>query len=492
VRTATDVADVVVAADGGDTANDGVDSAGDAGDAAGDAVALDALPEAAEAGPPGPLLGVMSFGGAGIDSALGAVFDASGNAYVVGHAGPPSAKVGTTTLTIPSNGAALVLKLDPQGNVLWARAPTISAGQQGDARGIAINSRGNVVIGANFAGTITWGNLSFTSAGGLDAALFELDPAGNVVGGQRYGGANDEQVEAVAALPGGGVAAAGRFSCSTGANPCTTSLGGGTFTGQGNTDALLLVVDGNYGHVFSTSWGGPLYDEVNSMVADAAGHIYLTGAISGTPTVGGQTLPIAGGMDVLYATFTSSGTLVFAKTFGSTANDKGQGIALLPGGDVVLAGALGGPADFGGGSIGSPSAIEGFAARVSSGSAAYVWANAYGTASTYAEVLGYTVGVGSGGTIALPLVFSGTVDFGLGLVPSAGGKDALVLNVDAQGNPLWNWRIGGPSDDQGNATAVDSHGNVLFMGQFAGTATIGTTSLGSNGGLDGFVVRVGP
>lgn len=486
---ASDAGDAI--AEAGDAIADAADAIGEAGDAiaeAGDATGADAPPEA-EAGPPGPLLGVMSFGGAGLDSAVGAVFDSSGNAYVVGHIGPPSALVGGTSLTVVGSSSAVVFKLDPSGNLVWARSPTIAAGQPGEGRGIAINTRGNVVVGIDFGGTMTWGNLSLSSAGGHDVALVELDAGGNVVGGQHYGSTNDEQVMALAALPGGGLAMAGRFYC--GVTPCTTNLGGATFTGQGGRDAFLLIVDGSYGHVFSTAWGGPLDDDPNALVSDPTGNLFLSGAISGAPTVGGKPLTTAGNLDVLLAAFTSTGSLVFAKTFGSTANDKGQGVAWLPGGDLVVTGALGGAVDFGGGPIGA-AATEGFVARVSSSAGAYVWAEPFGTASTYAEAVGFTLGVGPSGTIAVPVVFTGTVDFGLGPVTSAGGHDALVLNLDAQGKPLWNWRLGGPSDDGVAGSAVDSHGNVVFLGQFLSTATIGSTSISSAGQADGFVARLGP
>jgi hypothetical protein len=450
----------------------------------------DVASEANETGTPGALLSVMSFGGAGDDSATGVVFDASGNAYVIGHLGSPSALVGSTSIPVAGADSAVVVKVDPKGNVLWARSPTPAAGQECDGRGIAINARGNIVVGVDFGGTITWGGQSFVSAGGLDAALFELDPDGNVVGGQRYGSTYDEQTEAVAKLPGGGVALSGRFRCVGNVGPCTTNLGGATLSNQGGYDAFLLIVDASYAHVYSTAWGGLQEDDVNSMVSDSAGVLYLCGAISGTPTVGGKTLTTKGGMDVLFASFTSSGALVQAQTFGSAAADTGQGIALLPGGDVVLAGYIGGRVDFGGGLIGAPSATEGFAARVSP-SGAYTWAEAFGGAGSLVEALGYTIGVGPTGHIALPLVFDGTVNFGFGPVTSE-SDDALILSLDAQGTPLWSWRLGGPGFDQANATAVDSTGNTMMVGVFQASASIGTSYITSNGGWDGFLATFGP
>jgi hypothetical protein len=464
------------------------DAPGDAprdapGDAPGDAPDADGG-GTTEAGA-GVFLGAQSFGGLNNDQAAGVVFDSSGNAYVTGDIEQPTALVGNVTLTAAGETPFLA-KLDPNGNVLWAVAPTLSTGTFAVAKGIAIKANGHVVVGVSFEQTIVWGSTTFTAVGAFNAALFEFDANGNVVGGARYGGSTGSvNTWSVAALPDGGLAMAGNFSG-------TTIIGSTTLTGNGDTDCLLLIVDSSYNVVYAAGWGGPLVDQNYSVIADSANNVYVTGEFNGSPTVAGTQITSAGGEDIYLASFTSTGTLRYVKSYGSAGNDSGWGINLLPGGDVVFAGTLGGPVDFGGGPIGAASTAEAFVARFTSATPTYVWAEPFGATGQGAWINAYTLGVGPSGHIAVPMYFSGVVNFGVGPVASIGGSDALLLDLDANGNALWNAHLGGPSSDQGLASAVDANGNVVWGGFFQASATIATTTLTSAGMNDGFIARSGP
>jgi len=87
-----------------------------------------------------------------------------------------------------------------------------------------------------------------------------------------------------------------------------------------------------------------------------------------------------------------------------------------------------------------------------------------------ADGAGNVVGVGD---------FQTSVDFGSGAVGSAGGYDAFVAKYNAQGGVVWAKRIGGTGDDSARAVAVDSQGNIIVVGSFAGTVDFGGTLLTS-------------
>lgn len=85
--------------------------------------------------------------------------------------------------------------------------------------------------------------------------------------------------------------------------------------------------------------------------------------------------------------------------------------------------------------------------------------------------------------------FTGTVDFdsGSGVVnlssASSTSPDAFITKSDSNGNLIWAKKIGGTSDDIGNAIKTDANGNVFVVGNFAyvcdfDPSTSGTYSLG--------------
>ncbi len=91
--------------------------------------------------------------------------------------------------------------------------------------------------------------------------------------------------------------------------------------------------------------------------------------------------------------------------------------------------------------------------------------------------------------------FTGTANFGNGIVLSANGgsQDAFVAKFNTQGEIIWA-RAGGSSgnSDRANAVATDENGNVFITGQFTGTASFGSFALNStNNTNDIFIVKYG-
>jgi hypothetical protein len=89
--------------------------------------------------------------------------------------------------------------------------------------------------------------------------------------------------------------------------------------------------------------------------------------------------------------------------------------------------------------------------------------------------------------------FSGTVDFGGGVLSSPGisDYDVFVVKFGASGNHVWSKRFGGPSGSQnGNALAVDGSGNIVVAGNFAGTVDFGGGPLVGAGLYDIYVAEL--
>jgi hypothetical protein len=74
--------------------------------------------------------------------------------------------------------------------------------------------------------------------------------------------------------------------------------------------------------------------------------------------------------------------------------------------------------------------------------------------------------------------FSGTVSFGSTTLTSAGGLDVFVGRMSQTGTWQWAVRVGSTGDDIGYGVAIDpASQNAYVVGQFASSASFGTTTL---------------
>ena len=207
----------------------------------------------------------------------------------------------------------------------------------------------------------------------------------------------------------------------------------------------------------------------------------LTGHMAHAQAPAWQTALTIGGGNDIYATATATGAS----------------------GDVFVAGAFLGTANFGSFSLTSAGSTDAFVAKWSAASNTFVWARrAGGTGADRAMAL--TV---NGVSIYVAGYFrSATADFGSSTLTSAGGADIFVTKLaDAGGTAAFAWaqRAGGAYDDgsfnavtQGGSLALASTGTALYLaGSFGSpTADFGSTTLtnaASQGRLnDVFVARL--
>ncbi|MFN9809403.1 MAG: alpha/beta fold hydrolase [Deltaproteobacteria bacterium] len=165
-----------------------------------------------------------------------------------------------------------------------------------------------------------------------------------------------------------------------------------------------------------------------------------------------------------------------------------RGSARAADGDVLVTGeVLRGEARFAtaGGEV--RIARGGFAARLSGDGATYEWA--LGLAS---EGGGAVRGVAPlGEDVVIAGTFSGTLALGASTLSSESRSvDVFVARLDALGVPRWARALGGPGDETGAEIAIDGE-RVLVAGGYAGCARIdGSSGVRSRGGRDLLVVEL--
>jgi len=117
-----------------------------------------------------------------------------------------------------------------------------------------------------------------------------------------------------------------------------------------------------------------------------------------------------------------------------------------------------------------------------------LWSKSFGNA---AEQSVTSLNIDNMGNILIVGHFEGEIDFGGGALSSAGGQDAYLAKLDSNGAHIWSKAYGDTAQQRALSVATDGSGNVLLAGGYAGTLTLGmSTILTSAGGEDGFLAKL--
>lgn len=412
----------------------------------------------------GQLVWAKSVGGTGNDQGAAVAVDDSGNVYVAGSFS------GTADFD-PDSGFAnvsavgfedgFVMKLDADGAYQWAKQ--IGGTGPEYARGVAVDSSGNVFTTGYFQGSVDFDPGSATStlasAGGNDAFLQKLDSDGNYDWAIRLGSAANDEGYSVTTDISDNVLVHGIFQGTVDFDP---GAGADSRTTTGSYAAYILKLDTSGGFVwvsvfvdgtssvFSSSRG-------KSIAVDGSDNVYTTGYFDGTadfdPSAGSSNLTSAGNWDVYVTKLDSSGALQWAKALGGSMDDYGRSIAVDGSGNVYTTGEFNDSADFDPGpgssilsSPGGTDDLDVFVSKLNS-SGSFVWAKSFvGTdagcspfdffCSNYSEDAS-GIGTDSSGNVYTSGYFSYPVDFdpgtGTDTLSSAGSRDVFLVKMSAAG-----------------------------------------------------------
>lgn len=222
-------------------------------------------------------------------------------------------------------------------------------------------------------------------------------------------------------------------------------------------------------------------------VDDLTGRVAITGNAQGTINFGAGNLTSAGLNDAFLALFEADGTLVAAKIFGDAGgNQYGYGVGFDPFGNVFMTGYFSSAINLGGSNLTGAGGADIFLAKFDP-FLNHLVSKRFGDASSQYPL---DLVVDGAGNVLITGYFAGGVDFGGGLLTSAGGNDIHVAKFNNFLTHQWSARFGDAATQNGQGIAVDGAGNVYLTGYFSGTVNFGAGNLTSAGGNDIFVVRL--
>jgi hypothetical protein len=407
---------------------------------------------------------------------------------------------GTCVVTMSANTTVVATfgggSSAPSG--IWVEEPV--AGQYQEVSGVASDAQGNVIsIGYTYWNTsidFGLGAVSFPNSTYRTFVLKYPAAGGKPTWVRTFGAGGDYVLGlAVRADAAGDVYASGSYSSTP------PELGGpvlpcGATPYSARYGWMAKYSGANGGYLWGTCFQGPNpYTDSTAYAAapDANGNVVVVGRQEGpttfsssiTLTMDGSSYPTGPYVAKLSA---STGAVTWAESFQVTGGDGlAENVAVDGAGNIFVCGDFQSQINFGGGVRTSNGGYDIFVAEFTP-SGTYVWDRTYGgTQDDHCT----GIGLDASGNVAWSGDFQSQLALGNGqpTLSSAGGSDALIVEVDGAGNPRWGARVGGTGNDTNAEVAVLPNGNVVLTASIASAVSVGSYSLGWSGGLDIALVR---
>ena len=388
----------------------------------------------------GNLLWVKQVGGLTRDQGRSLTIDSKDNVIITGSFtglvdfDPAIATVNTFT----SKGLEdiFIQKLDPSGNLLWAKqmgGPNYNIGQS-----ITTDELDFIYTTGYFKGTVDFdpgaGLANLSTVGGEDNFIQKLDSNGDFKWIKHIGGPGSARGNEIIYDSNGHIYSIGHFFTKIDFNP---NAGIQYLTNNGFPDAFILKLDTAGGFKFAKQFGGGSSLFGNSIATDSDGNIYTTGIFLETtdfdPGPGALNYTAKGVFDIFVQKLDSNGIFKWAKQIGGTDFEYGNAVSTDINGNVYVAGS-----------------------------------------------------------------FRGTVDFdpsqNVKNLTSKGFGDIYILRLDKDGEFDWVNQMGGSFNDAANSIFVDVNGFIHTTGSFGATVDFDPTPsswvVSSVGSIDIFVQKL--
>jgi len=262
------------------------------------------------------LIWETTFGGTYHDAAR-SVCEASDGGFVIG--GQTKSNDGDVSGN-HGDFDAWVVKIDAQGNLIWQNA--LGGSAEDRISSIIETSDGNIVVGANvasFDGDVT------SNHGGFDCWIVKLDPTGNIIWKQCYGGSTNDYVEWIQETADNGLIVAGT----------TYSNDGDVSYNNGASDCWVFKLDELGNLIWDRPLGGSQIDYGKAVSEMYNGDFIVVGESNSTDLDVSNNI---GDYDIWVVRLDALGNIVWDKNFGGSDHDSARTIFVEDNNDILIGG----------------------------------------------------------------------------------------------------------------------------------------------------------
>jgi gliding motility-associated-like protein len=179
------------------------------------------------------------------------------------------------------NGDIYIAKYSPAGTLIWKK--TFGGNYSDRAYDLAVGPDQNIVVTGQFFGTVTFGSTTLTSVGNSkDIFVVKLDPQGDVIWARSEGGSMAENAYGITVDHQNNVILTGQFqgTASIGGNSFTSAIDPNN--NLYSFDLFVSKYDSNGNPLWSLNGTASYEDRGLAVAVDAQNNIFLTGQFSKT------------------------------------------------------------------------------------------------------------------------------------------------------------------------------------------------------------------
>jgi hypothetical protein len=354
-----------------------------------------------------------------------AAADATGNVFFTeGMSG--QANFGSRILTSAGESDAYVALLDASGNHVWSDNYGDGTSQWGT--GVAISASGKLAFTGGYNDFVDFGDGVMGNNGDLDVFVAVFDAPRQLAWQKGFGGpapdggeGSDEGM-AVAFDSQQNVIVAGYFKNDM-------SIDGVDLGHSGETDVFVAKFDPNGNVLWAHGYGDGGDDLALGVAVSSTDDIYVVGTFNGTINFGGPNLDSAGTFDAFVLRLTPEGNFAAQMRAGDAEQDVAQSVAVDAKGHVVVLGYFQHTIDWGSPLTGSADGFRDLFIVKLDPDLGQLWGRAWGSDGWQGDWQADDLALDKDGYIYLSATFEGTVDTGVNVHTSQGGRDLLVAKL---------------------------------------------------------------
>ena len=458
----------------------------------------------------GNVLWVQSIGGSGTDFGFSLAVDAIGNSYILNSFDLPitlTLNSGSVTFDPQSFNDLLITKIDSNGNIQWAKH--LEASFISTPKSIALDNQENLIIcGAISDDDTVIGQIDVDPSSnqqivmGRSTFILKLDSNGNYINHVEL---QSVEIEGVISDINDNAIAYGTYRHGSTVpevdfDPSTNVYNITEDTSPfSDFDPFILELDSSLNFIEVTTIAGNGSQTIEKMRIDNSGNRYITGYFDKTtdfdPDTGIVNVTSTSNSDDIYIEkFDMNGNFIWVKTFGAGWDDTSFSMAIDNNGDVYSTGYYFGQVDFdpsnGTTTLNSNFNDLVFTSKFNS-QGDFLWVKGFGH-----EKEDWGLSIVADNQSVYVTGFSSSIarsDDNNTVFTSTGKRDIVMSKVDANGNILWGYNLGGEGDDVGVSNALDSNDDLITVGVFEQmvnfNSSTGSSSLTSAGLQDAFILK---
>jgi hypothetical protein len=339
--------------------------------------------------------------------------------------------------------------------------------------------------------------LNLTSKGFFDVFILKLNSNGNFLWAKSFGSSSTsfEYGNGIITDKYGNVYSTGRFMGLTDFDPGTGVF---NLTPIGSCAAYIQKLDSMGNFLWVKSVDGTNCDIGWSCSVDTAGNIYTLGSFVGTvdfdPGTGSNLLSSNGGTDIFIQKLDSSGNLLWAKSFGGVGNDWGYSLKLDLFGNIYATGTFWGSVDFDPGTSVYTLSSGGIFIQKLDPLGSFLFAKSFNGYKSHCIDVDESGHIFVAGEFQGTTDF----DPGAGshVLTSRGGiwSDIFIQKLDSIGEFKWVKTYGGVNQDIARSLVLGPFGSLYVVGDYQDTVDfnhgIDSFNLSSNGNTDVFIQKI--